>query len=293
MIAVSCFAAGVSAQNDNGNGNNGNNGNNGKNGNGNNGGAAATSTSASETYVNPVYAPEYSSSLSDEDTTGGQDSPDVIETDEPEDTTTVPETRGEFEDISIPSVNYGCAEIDSDPEDLMEAVLTDRDYDAMADGENVYFFFSTDEFEPGEDEKALTESTGYAVAAYININLKKTTGEKVRQVTETKGKLTIALTLPEDIETEGRIFKVLRIHNDEITILDTKFDPDTRVLTFRSDKFSTYVVAYTASPVRIGPQIEAVPDIEAETNPRTGAGLVGIGMIAVSAAAALVSRKRK
>ena len=54
--------------------------------------------------------------------------------------------------------------------------------------------------------------------------------------------VSMAPELPEGIT---RIWKVIRVHGNDVDILDAEYDPETKLVSFLSDKFSAFVITYT------------------------------------------------
>ena len=96
-------------------------------------------------------------------------------------------------------------------------------------------------------DKAINENT--KIGANLDINLYKTIYDETTQVTETAKEVNISVAVPEDLintNTEvTRKYQVLRLHNGEAEILDCDFNKDSKKLSFKTDKFSTYTVIYT------------------------------------------------
>ena len=74
-------------------------------------------------------------------------------------------------------------------------------------------------------------------------------GTDVGNLTATDEPVTFSVSLDEDLvaELEGKVVFVLRIHGDDVTLLPATLD-ENGVLTFTTDKFSTYAIV-TADPV--------------------------------------------
>ncbi len=86
------------------------------------------------------------------------------------------------------------------------------------------------------------------IAGYYNIDVLVKNGDTVLgNVTETNKELEITLELPElTAVKEGftREYYVIRIHDGKVTIIDNVTVNDNGTVTFKSDKFSTYALAY-------------------------------------------------
>lgn len=100
-------------------------------------------------------------------------------------------------------------------------------------------------------DKAINENT--KIGANLDINLYKTLYNETTQVTETAKEVNISVAVPDDLintNTEvTRKYQIVRLHNGEAEILDCDFNKDSKKLSFKTDKFSTYTVIYTDEKV--------------------------------------------
>ncbi len=124
-------------------------------------------------------------------------------------------------------------------------------------------------------ETKIEENLELKVASFFDITLNvknKADGSKVGELTELKKELTFNVALPEDLTKveEGftRTYYIIRYHDGKAEILDTKLNGN--VLTFETDKFSTYAIAYTDTLTTTTPAAEATP----VTNPSTGDNII-------------------
>lgn len=98
-------------------------------------------------------------------------------------------------------------------------------------------------------DKAIKDK--YTLAAYYDVLLVKLTknNDIVEYVSEAENKVKVTLGLPEGLSKvkDGYIRKyyVVRVHNGETTLIDDVTDNGDNTISFMSDKFSTYAVAYT------------------------------------------------
>lgn len=69
------------------------------------------------------------------------------------------------------------------------------------------------------------------------------------QITEPGTDIEVSVSLPESLvqadSTISRAYKIIRLHNGEVDSFDAAFDKETGTLTFKTDRFSTYAIAYT------------------------------------------------
>lgn len=103
------------------------------------------------------------------------------------------------------------------------------------------------------------EVVNVVVAQFLDLSVAICTesGEELGTYNELTETLTFTIAVPENMETEGKTFVVIRVHNGEVTVLDTVMNAD-GTLSFETDKFSTYALAYKEDVV----VEEAVEDTE-------------------------------
>ncbi|MBO6303272.1 MAG: hypothetical protein J6N15_12635, partial [Ruminiclostridium sp.] len=173
-------------------------------------------------------------------------------------TTTTTTNTGSFADKTEENNNYAGAEINMKSDELEKAVLTDEDKKVIAAGGTVTVELELEETEPTAEEKteienavaAAKEATGeeYTVAMYFDANLFKTSNGTKTQLHETNGKIAVSFKLPEQFKNTDssvtRTYAVARIHDGKTEILVCEYDPETDLLTFYTDKFSTYALMY-------------------------------------------------
>ena len=150
---------------------------------------------------------------------------------------------------------------------------------------------------------AYIKEENFKIAEYFDITLSIVANNKeLGTVTDTTEKLVFQIAVPEELQKEGRTFKVIRIHGDEITVLDTK--EENGILTFESNQFSTYALVYSDKvETTVTPNPTPNPGEETDTNkPSSGEtvntgdqnllGLyAGIGML--SLLGVLLTRRKK
>ncbi len=104
-------------------------------------------------------------------------------------------------------------------------------------------------------EKALTESVKdkkgaeTKIAQYLDLTvlLKTTKGQMLGEINKLSKDMTFTIAVPEELVKEGRVFVVLRMHEGETTVLETTMNSD-GTLSFKTDRFSTYALAYVDAP---------------------------------------------
>lgn len=148
-------------------------------------------------------------------------------------------------------------ELKTDIFSLQEQVFTKEELRQIANGVSAKVYLAVENISAlvkDEDKKVIENAAGeYMVGEYLDINLMKQFGETdASKVTELGSKITIAVNLPESlINTDSavkRVYKVVRIHDGEATLLDCRYDESTGEIQFDTDRFSTYAIIYNDEP---------------------------------------------
>ncbi|MCM1524762.1 MAG: hypothetical protein NC120_09925 [Ruminococcus sp.] len=91
--------------------------------------------------------------------------------------------------------------------------------------------------------QAAAEKDGYSIGLYLDLTLFKTIDEEEEAVKETYEEISIVANIPANFIKDNRIFVVIRVHGGTTDILEDK-DSNPNTVTFSTDKFSTYAIAY-------------------------------------------------
>ena len=106
-----------------------------------------------------------------------------------------------------------------------------------------------------EASKAQMQQTadGYTIGQYLDISLMKyltvngQTGEG-QLISRTSGMITVSVRIPDEMvntdENVERTYIVIRNHEGKAEILDSEYNADTQMITFRTNLFSDYAIAY-------------------------------------------------
>ena len=142
------------------------------------------------------------------------------------------------------------------------------------------------------------------IAQYLDLSvlLKTTSGQKLGTINKLSKNATFTIAVPEDLVKEGRVFVVLRMHEGETTVLETTLNSD-GTLSFKTDRFSTYALAYIDAPAEDAKDDEVtegdVPSGSTNTEEEGGnnfATFIIVGLIIVIIAALVIiflAMKRK
>lgn len=120
----------------------------------------------------------------------------------------------------------------------------------------------------------------------ITINVKNAnTGAIIGTLPELKSEIELVVALPEDLlsveKGYTRTYYIVRNHNGSLDIIDPVLSKDNKSLTFLSDKYSTYAIAYVDTPI---------PE-----NPKTGDNIivyVVLGLLSICSIGYIVKTKK-
>lgn len=83
-----------------------------------------------------------------------------------------------------------------------------------------------------------------AKVQYLDVTIVlKADNKELGTLNKLEDEITITVAIPEELKAEGRTYKVIRNHNGEVTVLDTVLNDD-GTISFKTDRFSTYALAY-------------------------------------------------
>ena len=175
--------------------------------------------------------------------------------------------------------------------------LSDEQKEAAKSGE-VFIKTTASRIEPTAEDKKLVEAqlnSTNTVAMYLDLKVVASitkNGSKVGDdvtigETGTPVQFTVALddSFINTNNTVDRTYQVIRIHEGKVDVLPATFDPETKTITFESDKFSTYALMYTDTP-----KTSKTPVTSDDGNVALYAGM---GVIALAAVVAMIFFKKK
>lgn len=164
-------------------------------------------------------------------------------------------------DKDVPAVS-----VDSDK--VNDAILTDDDKKAIEAGQNVDVKISVTDAanKVSSDAKAAIEdalkaaadkNASVKVGQYLDISIKKTVGgEKPTDVKETAKKISFTVDIPETMKNTdknvSRTYYIIRMHDNKAEVIATasQAEVESGKITFATDKFSTYAIAYADASVK-------------------------------------------
>lgn len=126
------------------------------------------------------------------------------------------------------------------PEDAMNLVLGGMNVDIWLE--------SADGISDSDVAAVANELDGWTLVKEVDLTLFYGLNGTTEQVHETRSPLTVRLTLPDSAinadESKERSYEVIRVHDGKAEVLPASFDEQAKVLTFETDRFSAYAVAY-------------------------------------------------
>lgn len=142
----------------------------------------------------------------------------------------------------------------ADKEDVKGKVsLTDEEKVHLNTGEDLVIKLRLKDKNAAVDTQEKTEIQNEmgtnTLGTFLDIELLKQIGGTETKITETTDKIEVTFEVPEHIRnTDGtvtRTYQIMRLHNGVVDFLDVEsYDEVTHLLTFKTDKFSTYALVY-------------------------------------------------
>ena len=84
----------------------------------------------------------------------------------------------------------------------------------------------------------------------MDISLFKQVSEMSKTaVHRTNDEITVSFLVPEALRHSGRAYSIVRIHDGEAAMLEAQYDEESHMLSFETDRFSTYAVVYKDAAV--------------------------------------------
>ncbi len=149
------------------------------------------------------------------------------------------------------------ASIQAQPEELTAAgIFTEEELKAQKeDGVDLSVYLTVNDYSESltKAETALLEKTletakldgfKFGDASYLDLDLFKKVGYLSTQLEKLNGEIEVTISIPEDIFKADREYRIIRVHDGDAEVLVPEFDAKTGELTFMTDKFSLYAIAY-------------------------------------------------
>ena len=149
-------------------------------------------------------------------------------------------------------------QLDAKTAAILETItgLTDKEIDAIYSGMNTSITKKVEAFTPNDADKKLidTAKNEYTVGAYLDItmmlNIKDADSKAIieKNITKLSKPVDILYKLSDDLlnkdNTKVRSYVIIRVHDGVADIITPQFNEADGTLTFATDRFSTYAVAY-------------------------------------------------
>lgn len=213
-------------------------------------------------------------------------------------------TGGKEPNTVTPVVSKGtpATSVSSDADKIVEntkASYSEEQQVALKEGGKADVKVSVSKATPTAEDKKLVEAqlnSTNKIAMYLDLGVKVSIKDADGTVigtdvalseTGTPVQFTVALddSFINTNNTVDRTYQVVRIHEGKVDVLPATFDPETKTITFESDKFSTYALMYTDTP-----KTSKTPVTSDDGNVALYAGM---GVIALAAVVAMIFFKKK
>ena len=166
------------------------------------------------------------------------------------DTTSTPTGDGEItKDVQIGD-GAPNAEVVTPMGSLLDAVLTAEELEQYKNGADIKITITSNDISSSVTsadmravKNALSGFFGYNVGIYVDMRIFKSVSGRVNSVHDLNSPITVRIEAPENLRKIGREFIVVRVHDGKATVLND-YDENDNTITFRTDKFSTYAIAY-------------------------------------------------
>ena len=141
---------------------------------------------------------------------------------------------------------------DESDEELTDKILTE-DEKIQAAGKDIKIKLSINNISDNasdEDSKLIKNrlTVSQKVGMILDIKLNMTIGADSKQVYETAQEITLSAEIPEELLNNNsdiiRKYSVIRIHDSKAEILKSEYNAQTKKITFKTDRFSTYAIIY-------------------------------------------------
>ena len=156
---------------------------------------------------------------------------------------------GDIKDVTDVSGNALHARLVDKGAALAGKVLDEEAMDLVKGGMEASIWLESSRGVTDADAAAIAGALGdWTLAEEIDLALFYEVDGKTVQVHEANEPLVVSLTLPDsitgDTSKKTRSYEVIRVHDGKASVIPSSFDADAKTLTFETDRFSAYAVAY-------------------------------------------------
>lgn len=200
---------------------------------------------------------------------------------------------------------------------IADGSITSSELEQIADGASMEIVLVVKDgagtITESSKNQMLRTADGYTIGQYLDISLIKyltvngDTG-KGQLISQTSGMITVSVKIPNQMintdKSVERSYIVLRNHEGTVAVLDSEYHADTQTITFQTNRFSDYAIAY--KDVKKSGQTNGDTESNQKNNtsgtainsPKTGdtSNLSGYGMaltISLIAIAVLIYTRRR
>ena len=136
--------------------------------------------------------------------------------------------------------------------------LSDSEKVLYENGIDLSIILSMNETNSLSDENLIKENLGNNLfLKSFDLSIFKKIGGLESQIYDLNSPITLSIKLDDEFinkdNNKNRVYKVLRVHDGEVSVIDTNFDASTGFLSFETDKFSSYALVYSDSVVMPNP----------------------------------------
>ena len=156
---------------------------------------------------------------------------------------------GDISDVTDVEANALQARLVNSGVDLAERVLPADAFAQLPALKDVDIWLKSVEGISDADAALVAENLGdWTLANEVDLTLFYRMDGTETQIHETNKPVTVQLTLPDSAinadTSKTRTYEVLRVHEGVVSVIPVTFDADAKTLTFETDRFSAYAIAY-------------------------------------------------
>lgn len=143
------------------------------------------------------------------------------------------------DEMAVQSENVGDASID-----MGDNALSGTMEFEVSDATNI-----SDDTKTDIEEQAGEYEVGSVLDLTLDQKINTITGEDAwkTNITELEYNMSISLSLDENL-ADGEDYEIIRVHDGKADVVEASYDSETDTLTFDTDRFSTYAIAYKKAP---------------------------------------------
>lgn len=165
---------------------------------------------------------------------------------------------GDYEHITLED-NFGAGDLKNSVEDLKTKIpVTEEELAQINSGKNMKIFLVVKDATASvsANDKAKAEAKlakDQKIGMYLDISLfKQIENQEAVKISNTNGMITVTFKVPENLlNKDGKVtrtYQIIRVHNDVAEVINADFDAKSGTVTFETDQFSTYALAYKDTP---------------------------------------------